>query len=162
MRAGIAASVAVSAAVRVPGALIGTFTQNVTAPTFAVTKTSRCEPANEALHAGRSRLQIAADGVATFDDPDGRRRDKAFAAAPGGTITLQVPANWWPSTARQINFCDAEPIGSHSWVVRTNSLVFTVNHDRCAGRNSILAGTWTRTRARAFNQTATNTTGDPG
>lgn len=129
----------------VPIALIGTFTRGVTAANVRRTQAFRHEPADEVLPAGVWRLQIARDGVITFDDPDGSGGDEAFTATPGGMLILQGPANWLLPPDRQGGFCGLEPIGVYSWATGAGSLVLTPRRDSCADRNSMFTGTWGRT-----------------
>jgi hypothetical protein len=144
-QASTSASVTVSDPISVPTQLVGTFTRNVTAADVRRTQTFRHEPANQILPAGTWRLQIARDGVITFDDPHGSGGNEAFTGTPGGAITLQGPANWLLPANRQGSFCGVEPIGAYSWTAHAGGLILTPRRDRCADRNSMFAGDWKRT-----------------
>jgi hypothetical protein len=144
-RASTTASVTVSVPVLVPSELVGTFTRDVTAADVRRTQTFRHEPADQVLPAGTWRMQITRDGVITFEDPLASGGNEAFTATPGGTITLQGPADWLLPASRQGSFCGVEPIGAYSWVAHASRLTLTPRHDRCADRNSMFAGDWKRT-----------------
>jgi hypothetical protein len=144
-QANTSASVTVSVPVPVPTQLVGIYTRTVTAADIRRTRSFRHEPVGQILPAGTWRLEIARDGVITFDDPQGSGGNEAFSATPGGAITLQGPANWLLPADRQGSFCGVEPIGAYSWVTHPGRLTLIPGHDRCADRNSMFAGDWKRT-----------------
>lgn len=137
-----AARVTVSVPVSVPGQLVGAYTRRVT--TADIRRTQSFRYVSGVLPAGTWRLKIARDGVITFDDPQGSGGNEVFTATPDGRITLHGPAEWVLPPDRQGNFCGVEPVGTYRWVSRPTVLVLTTGHDRCADRNSMFAGNWTR------------------
>jgi hypothetical protein len=129
----------------VPSALVGTFTRTVTPADVSRTQAFRHEePADQALPPGTWRLHVASNGLISFDDPHGGGGNEALTALPGGTLTLQGPVNYLNPPDRQGSFCGVEPDGAYRWAAHGSTVTLTPRHDRCADRNSLFAGTWTR------------------
>lgn len=124
-------------------ALHGTYTRSITTADINRTQRFRNEPADQALPAGAWRLHISRS-VFFFDDPQGGGGTEAFTARPDGTLAMQGPANWLEPPSRQGSFCGIEPRGTYRWAVHGNALTLTARSDRCADRNSLFNGTWTR------------------
>jgi hypothetical protein len=124
--------------------LHGNYVRRVTATDVQRTQALRNEPADQTPPAGTWRLHVAADGVFFFDDPQGGGGSEAFAALPHGTLTMEGPVNWLEPTRRQGSFCGVEPSGAYRWALHGTTLTLAVRRDRCADRNSIFTGTWTR------------------
>lgn len=143
--ASTSAAVTVAASVPVPQDLLGTFTRRVTIADVHRTAAFRREPADQVLPVGIWRIQIARDGVITFDDPRGGGGNEAFTATPAGTLALQGPANWILPPSRQGGFCETEPLAGYAWSAGPQTLVLKSLRDRCADRNSMFTGTWRRT-----------------
>jgi hypothetical protein len=142
--ASTAAPVTVTAEPPVPRALVGSFVRTVTPGDVRRTARFRREPADEVLPAGRWRIEIAATGVISFDDPRGSGGNEAFVASSGGMLTLEGPANWLLPLARQGGFCETEPTGSYGWTGTGRTLGLRAVRDPCADRNSMFDGDWTR------------------
>jgi hypothetical protein len=143
------AAVTVAAPEPVPPELLGTFARRVTPANVRRTQALRREPPNQVLPAGICRIRVAPDGVISLDDPQGSGANEAFTATLGGALALQGPANWILPTSRQSGFCEVQPVGAYAWSTRPRTLVLKALRDRCADRNSMFTGTWTRTRTNA-------------
>jgi hypothetical protein len=105
--------------------------------------TFRREPADQVLPAGIWRIRLAPDGVISVEDPRGGGGNEAFSATPG-TLALQRPANWILPRSRQGSFCAIEPLGAYAWSAGPRTLVLKPLRDRCADRNSMFTGSWSR------------------
>jgi hypothetical protein len=128
----------------VPRALVGTFTRHVTDADISRTQSFRHEPANQVLPAGVWRLHIGANGLISFDDPQGGGGTEAFTAEPSGDLAFLGPANWLVPPDRQGAFCEPEPDSSWHWAAQGRTVTLTPLHDTCADRNSMFAGRWNR------------------
>jgi hypothetical protein len=143
---GRSASTAAQVMVRTQPAasLHGSYVRRVTPSDVRRTQSFRNEPPDQAPPTGTWRLHIAADGVIFFDDPQAGGGSEAFTAQPDGTLTMEGPVNWLEPASRQGSFCGVEPNGAYRWARHGTTLTLTVRRDRCADRNSIFNGTWTR------------------
>lgn len=139
------AQITVANTAAAPSALVGTFTRTVTPADVSRTQAFRHEPTgDQALPSGTWRLHVASNGLISFDDPGGGGGNEAFTALPAGTLTLEGPVNYLSSPDRQGSFCGVEPDGAYLWIAHGSAVTLTPRHDRCADRNSLFAGRWTR------------------
>jgi hypothetical protein len=142
--ASTAAAVTVSAGPPVPSALMGSFTRLVSTAGRRHAHGSHHGPRSPGLSAGVWRIEIARDGVISYQDPRGASGNEAIMVLPGGILTLDGPANWLLSPQLKGGFCTPEPTGAYAWSIHAKRLVLAPERDRCASRSSIFAGVWTR------------------
>ena len=120
----------------------GTYTRALTAADIARTDSFRVEGPNQVTPPiGKMTLKLTDSGIAVVD-PTGF--EIAETAAVGTDASLEIQTYVDPQKA---SFCgpEAPQNASYTWKLDGEALTLSPVEDRCADRNAILTGTWTRT-----------------
>lgn len=125
-----------------PDGLEGTWTRELTAADLARTDSFRVEgPGQSIPPVGRLTLELAADRLTVGSPPD--PFEVAELSTFAGDGSLEILSYVDPYKA---SFCgpDAPQNASYTWKLAGEKLTLAPVEDRCADRNSQLAGSWTR------------------
>jgi hypothetical protein len=136
-----AASAASTAAPAATGGAAGTYTRQMTAGDIARTDSFRQEGANQTTPApGALTLKLAKGTVSVTDDTG---FEVAELSKLGDDASLEIQSYVDPTKA---SFCgpDAPQNASYTWKLDGDTLILSPVEDRCADRNSMLAGSWSR------------------
>jgi hypothetical protein len=136
------AATAAATSPALPDGLEGSWTRDLTAADLARTESFRAEGTNQTVPPlGRLTLKLAADQLTVVAPPD------AFEIAELSTLSgdgsLEVLSYVDPYKA---SFCgpEAPQNASYTWKLTGAKLTLSPVEDRCADRNAMLSGSWTR------------------
>ena len=144
LAAAMAALMAAAESAAAPSAaaeLNGTYVRTVTKADIARTAKFRHEgPGQTPPPAGVVHLTFSAHAF-RFVDPTGFAISQTYSAAPTGRLTIKAYVN--PALS---SFCGPEipQNASYTWIRKGRILTLKAKDDRCADRDSLLAGRWTR------------------
>jgi hypothetical protein len=141
-----AATVDVQARSPLPAPLAGDWERRMTKSDIARTQPNRVESPDELPPAGVWTLHIHPNGLVTYDDPAGSGGAEAAGASEPRSLTLYGPPNWLLPEDRQGSFCDIAPVAVYTWHADGNTLALRGRDPRCADRDAVFTGNWTRTK----------------